>query len=109
MQEPLPRLRKTDPSEAGKDSHASQEPSNIAPAVPASVIWTLLSFTFAMVTLPIGTYFFTVKYIFNGNSTYAGGLAALMANVVLISYVILAFKDDQAEQKEEQEKRKKAL
>lgn len=32
-----------------------------------------------------------------------------MANVVLISYVIVAFKDDQAEQKEEQEKRKKAL
>lgn len=30
------------------------------------MIWKLLSFTFAMVTLPIGTYFFTVRYVFNG-------------------------------------------
>jgi hypothetical protein len=32
-----------------------------------------------------------------------------MANVVLIAYVIMAYKDDQSEQLEEQEKRKKAL
>jgi hypothetical protein len=31
-----------------------------------SVIYKLLSFTFAMVTLPLGTYFFTVAYVFNG-------------------------------------------
>lgn len=83
-----------------------------------------MSFTFAMIVLPIGTYFFTVSYVFNGkysnclvlfttdctgNATYAGGLAALMANVVLIAYVIMAFKDDQAEQAEEAEKEKKKL
>jgi hypothetical protein len=44
-----------------------------------------------------------------GNNTYAGALAAVMANVVLISYIIMAFKDDQAEQKEEEERKKKAL
>jgi hypothetical protein len=32
-----------------------------------------------------------------------------MANVVLIAYVIMAFKDDQAEQAEEAEDRKKEL
>ncbi|KAF2750734.1 hypothetical protein M011DRAFT_464555 [Sporormia fimetaria CBS 119925] len=62
-----------------------------------------------MVTLPLGTYFFTVRWVFPGRTTPAGALAALMANVVLISYVIMAFKDDQAEQAEEAEKQKKAL
>lgn len=32
-----------------------------------------------------------------------------MANVVLIAYVVMAFKDDQAEQAEEAEKSKKQL
>lgn len=31
-----------------------------------SVIWKLLSFTFAMITLPIGSYFFIVNYVFVG-------------------------------------------
>lgn len=37
-------------------------------AICSSVIWKLLSFTFAMVTLPIGTYFFIVNYVFVGES-----------------------------------------
>jgi len=32
-----------------------------------------------------------------------------MANIVLIAYVVMAYQDDQAEQKEEAESRKKAL
>jgi hypothetical protein len=84
-----------------------------------------MGFTFAMMILPIGTYFFSVNLVFRGelgcifpqfrhwlcagNATYAGGLAALMANVVLIAYVVMAFKDDQAEQAEEAGKSKKEL
>lgn len=47
--------------------------------------------------------------IFPGNATYAGALAAIMANVVLIAYVIMAFKDDQAEQAEDAKEAKKEL
>ncbi|KAF2831328.1 hypothetical protein CC86DRAFT_137925 [Ophiobolus disseminans] len=91
------------------DPRGPPGPSNISPAVPASVIWKLMSFTFAMITLPISTYFFSVSFVFRGNATYAGALAALMANVVLIAYVVMAFKDDQAEQAEDAGQSKKEL
>lgn len=42
-----------------------------------------------------------------GNASYAGGFAAVMANVVLIAYIIAAVREDQSE-KIEQERLKKA-
>lgn len=76
-----------------------------------------------MITLPIGTYFATVHTVFKGkfvpwkcacllmletgNSTWAGALAAIMANVVLISYIFVAMAEDQSDQLAEKEKEKK--
>ncbi|KAG6040380.1 hypothetical protein E4U41_000701 [Claviceps citrina] len=76
-----------------------EEKSNIAPAVPKHVIFKLLGFTFAMIVVPIGSYFLTVHSVFKGNASLAGGLAALLANVVLISYVIVAMKEDESGRK----------
>ncbi|RMY64737.1 hypothetical protein D0863_09609 [Hortaea werneckii] len=117
-----------------QDEIKEGKPSNISPAVPGSVIAKLLGFTFAMVTLPLGSYFASVNTIFGGNgvqspssismlypaatlthiarftgnSTYAGALAALMANVVLIGYVIVAFQDDQSEREADEAEKKKS-
>ncbi|KAI0898656.1 VMA21-like domain-containing protein [Annulohypoxylon nitens] len=82
----------------------SQQSSSTAPAVPMDVIIKLLAFTLAMVVLPIGSYFLTVNTVFRGNSTYAGGLAAIMANVVLVGYVVVAMNEDQSDQAEEKKK-----
>ncbi|KAK0632440.1 vacuolar ATPase assembly integral membrane protein VMA21 [Immersiella caudata] len=79
-------------------SPAAGEKSNITPAVPMAVIVKLLAFTFAMIVIPIGSYFATVNTLFKGNSTYAGALAAIMANMVLIGYIVVAMNEDQSEQ-----------
>lgn len=62
-----------------------------------------------MVTMPIGTYFLTLNSLYRGNSTFAGATAAIMANVVLIAYVIVAMKEDQSERLVAEQKEKKAM
>ncbi|RPA96204.1 hypothetical protein L873DRAFT_1811844 [Choiromyces venosus 120613-1] len=69
-------------------------------AVPGSVIAKLLLFTMAMVVAPLGSYFLTVNTVFSGNTTYAGATAAVMANVVLITYVLVAMAEDTRDQEE---------
>ncbi|KAF2088217.1 vacuolar ATPase assembly integral membrane protein VMA21, partial [Saccharata proteae CBS 121410] len=71
------------------------------------VIAKLLGFTFAMITLPIGTYFLAVNTVLKGHTTWAGALAAIMANVVLIGYVIVAMKEDQSDRLEAEAQEKK--
>ncbi|KAK1752368.1 VMA21-like domain-containing protein [Echria macrotheca] len=87
-------------------SPAAADKSSIAPAVPAAVIMKLLAFTFAMIVIPIGSYFVTVDTLFKGNTTYAGGLAAIMANAVLIGYIIVAMAEDQSDRENEKEGKK---
>lgn len=93
-------------STSEKDSGSAPEKSNIYPAVPRSVILKLLGFTLAMIVAPIGSYFATVDALFGGNSTYAGALAAIIANVVLIAYIVVAFTEDLAEQDANKETKK---
>ncbi|KZF25985.1 vacuolar ATPase assembly integral membrane protein VMA21 [Xylona heveae TC161] len=81
--------------------------SNIAPAVPASVIIKLLGFTLAMMIGPLGIYYLSLNSLFKGNSTFAGATAAITANIVLIAYVVVAFKEDQSERLEASEAEKK--
>ncbi|KAI4728488.1 hypothetical protein E4T49_03786 [Aureobasidium sp. EXF-10728] len=85
-----------------------QEPSITTPAVPQHVIVKLLLFSFAMIILPISSYFLTLNTLYSGNSTFAGATAAIIANVVLIGYVIVAMREDAGERAEAEEKDKKS-
>lgn len=70
-------------------------PADISPAVPSSVIRNLVGFTAAMITAPLSSYFLVLKM--SGSTTWSGALAALVANVVLIGYIVVAYQEDVAE------------
>lgn len=57
-----------------------------------AVLRKLIGFTVAMVFLPLVT-FFTLQWLF-GNPTASGAMAAVAANAVLVSYIVVAFKED---------------
>merc|ERR1711939_377100 len=95
-------------SEAQGGPSATDQVSDTTPAVPAHVIYKLLGFTAAMVCVPIGSYFLTLNLFFRGKAVWAGACAAIMANVVLIAYIIVAMKEDQSEKIEAEQNRKKA-
>ena len=94
----MSELRQRVPIAAPTDTPTLDEPSDIPPAVPAGTIQKLLVFIVALVTLPLGTYFVTKDAVFGGSGSLAGGTAALVANAVLMAYIVVAVKDDRAEE-----------
>ena len=79
-----------------------------------------------MIAGPIATYFLTLNAIFGGrphtlhtavkdsyshdrqgNSTWAGATAAIVANIILIAYIIVAMREDESEKLAAEEKARK--
>ena len=58
----------------------------------------------------VGSWFFIITWFTErhiGNSTFAGATAALMANVVLVAYVVVAMKEDESEKRVAENKARK--
>ncbi|KAK1926109.1 VMA21-like domain-containing protein, partial [Papiliotrema laurentii] len=68
------------------------QPEGMQPAV----LYKLVLFAILMAVVPIGTYFGTLSHLFNGNTTYSAISAVLAANVVLVGYVVVAFREEVA-------------
>ncbi|KAK4333705.1 Vacuolar ATPase assembly integral membrane protein VMA21 [Rhodotorula toruloides] len=75
-----------------------------------SVVTKLAIFTLAMVLLPIGTYYLTRDFLFGPqNLTYPAIAAVTVANLILVGFVYVAFREDQVEQDREREEKRRAL
>ncbi|ODV61989.1 Vma21p [Ascoidea rubescens DSM 1968] len=60
--------------------------------IPGYVLTKLILFTAAMIIIPILSFFWLKAY--TDSDLVSGGVAAIMANVVLIFYIIVAFTED---------------
>ncbi|KAG5518908.1 hypothetical protein PMAC_002439 [Pneumocystis sp. 'macacae'] len=59
-------------------------------------------FSTAMVIVPISSYYLSLKYVFDyDKTTYAAIIAVLMANTVLIGYIVLALIEDKSDRDRE--------
>ncbi|PGH31357.1 vacuolar ATPase assembly integral membrane protein VMA21 [[Emmonsia] crescens] len=74
---------------------------------PSYVVIKLILVTVAMICAPLGTYFGALNTICGGDSSYAGGLAAISVNVVLIIYLIIAAREDVEESEEEKKEKER--
>ncbi|KAJ6599173.1 hypothetical protein DFH09DRAFT_1130331 [Mycena vulgaris] len=54
----------------------------------------LAFFSLSLGIVPITSYFGSLKYIWNGNATYAALTAVVGANLVLVAYIITSILDD---------------
>ncbi|KAJ7507691.1 hypothetical protein B0H11DRAFT_1705117 [Mycena galericulata] len=55
----------------------------------------LVFFSLSLGIVPITSYFGSLKYLWNGNATYAALTAVVGANVVLVAYITTSILDDQ--------------
>ncbi|CAO3625997.1 unnamed protein product [Mucor hiemalis] len=73
----------------------------------AGTMVKLSVFSAALFAFPILTFFCTLHSLFHGNTTYAAGAAAGMANVIVLLYIVVAFFEKPNEEKKKEEGEKK--
>ena len=70
-------------------------------------LMTLVGLLCMIITVILCLVNFATHLVFRGNSTLAGATAAVMANVVLVAYVVVAMREDQSDQLAAQKKESK--
>ncbi|WVO23422.1 uncharacterized protein IAS62_004775 [Cryptococcus decagattii] len=81
-------------SNTGNDrvSNTGKMAMNVQPAV----LYKLVLFALLMAVVPIATYFGTLNHLWQGSTTPAAISAIAAANLILVGYVVLAFREDAA-------------
>ncbi|KAK9475117.1 uncharacterized protein V1510DRAFT_410082 [Dipodascopsis tothii] len=85
-------------------SSSSAAPSALSSQVSQKTVKTLAIFTALMVIAPLITFYVSAYLFFADSRQWSGLVAALSANVVLLSYVVYAFREDNALAKSDEKK-----
>ncbi|AXA48478.1 vacuolar ATPase assembly integral membrane protein VMA21 [Malassezia restricta] len=83
-------------------------PSRVGPPGPdpaRGVYYKLAFFSTALFVLPIVAYYYAKDRWLGGDAVYAGGLAALVANLVLAGYIVAACLEDDGTQSQRRAKK----
>ncbi|KAJ3045773.1 vacuolar ATPase assembly integral membrane protein vma21 [Rhizophlyctis rosea] len=91
-----------------KPTTAKAAPKGRPPLIPGFVFAKLILFSVLLFALPLITYFATLNRLFSGNHNYSAIAAVIVANCVVIAYVIAAFieNDDDLKQEDKDSKGK---
>ncbi|KAK6505441.1 vacuolar ATPase assembly integral membrane protein vma21 [Arthrobotrys musiformis] len=81
-----------------KAMQAERMKNNPGPSIPKEVLIKLFSFTVAMLFGPIGCYYISTNYLFPGSTVLGASIAAVVANVVLVLFILVAMKEDDGEE-----------
>ncbi|KAI0036047.1 hypothetical protein K488DRAFT_41932, partial [Vararia minispora EC-137] len=57
----------------------------------------LVLFSIALGVVPLGTYFSSQRFLYDGDATRAAVTAIVSANFVLVGYIILSVREDKRE------------
>ncbi|KOS16490.1 vacuolar atpase assembly integral membrane protein vma21 [Malassezia pachydermatis] len=72
------------------------------------VYFKLAFFSVSLFVAPIAAYYYSKDRWFGGDAVYSGGLAALVANVVLFGYIVTACLEDDGSKAEAKRQEKKS-
>ncbi|GJE84428.1 VMA21 domain-containing protein [Phanerochaete sordida] len=67
-------------------------------AEQGGVLFKLLLFSAALAIAPLSSYFLSLNYVWNGNSTYAAITAIVAANAVLVAYIAVSLQEERKAQ-----------
>ncbi|KAF3217480.1 vacuolar ATPase assembly integral membrane protein vma21 [Orbilia oligospora] len=81
-----------------KAMQAEHMKNNPGPSIPREVLLKLFGFTVAMLFGPLGCYYLTTNYIFPGSTVLGASIAAVVANIVLVLFILVAMKEDDGEE-----------
>ncbi|KAK9463212.1 vacuolar atpase assembly integral membrane protein vma21 [Lipomyces oligophaga] len=86
---------------------SSSKSTTIAPnmSVPKGVMSALIVFTVAMVVAPLSSFYIALN-VLNFSRLWAGLSSALIANVVVLGYVLFAWNEDSSAFKDGEETKK---